>query len=97
MPWSFWASYLLKLGLVGLLLGTMYAIGCGLRSLRRYGRRTDRSLCVLETAVLSQHATVYLLKVGARYFLVGAASASMALLAELAPGDLTTAPGYTLK
>ena len=91
MPWSFWTSYLLKLGVVGLLLATLYAGASGLRRLRLFGRGANRNVSVIETALLSQNAAVHLLKVGTRYFLVGTAAAGIATLAELAPADLTRA------
>lgn len=87
MPWSFWASYLLKLGVVGMLLGALYAIASTLRRLRGVGCRGDRSIRIIETVALSQHAAVYLLRVGTRYLLVGTAGDSVALLGELAAPD----------
>lgn len=89
MPWNFWAAYLLKLGIVGLLLAAAYAAAHALRRLRFFVARVDRRLGVLETVVLSQHATVHLLRVGTRYFLVGTAGATIATLAELAATELT--------
>jgi flagellar biogenesis protein FliO len=88
MPWSFWASYLLKVGIVGALLAALYAAARALRRTRFFGRPADRRIRVLETALLSQHAAIYLLGVGERYFLVGASGATIATLAELAPADL---------
>ena len=88
MPWSFWAGYLLKLGIVGALLAALYAAACALRRLRFFANPADRRIRVLETTVLSQHAAIYLLKVGTRYFLVGTAGATVAKLAELAASEL---------
>ncbi|HEY6325285.1 MAG TPA: flagellar biosynthetic protein FliO [Candidatus Cybelea sp.] len=97
MPWSFWASYLLKLGIVGALLAALYAAVRALRRTRFFARAADRRIRVLETAVLSQHAAIYLLGVGERYFLVGAAGATIATLAELAPSEISAGRDYTLK
>lgn len=88
MPWSFWASYLLKLGVVALLIAALYAAARMLRRLRFLTGRSDRRMCVLETVALSQHAVLHLISVGTRYFVVGAAGTEIALLAELAPAEI---------
>jgi flagellar biogenesis protein FliO len=94
VPWSFWASYLLKLGVVALIVAALYAGARWLRRLRRLTGRGDRSLYVIETVALSQHAVVALLGVGTRYFMVGAAGTEIALLAEVAPAEVAP-PGAT--
>ena len=88
MPWSFWAGYLLKLGVAGALLAALYAVARVLRRMRFFARPANRKIRVIETAVLSQHAAIYLLRVGQRCFLVGTAGADIATLAELAPAEL---------
>ncbi len=88
MPWSFWASYLLKLGIVGVLLAVLYAAARAFRRMSCFAHPADRRIRVMDTAVLSQHAAIYLLSVGARYFLVGTAGAGIATLAEFAPAEL---------
>ncbi|MBV9333316.1 MAG: FliO/MopB family protein, partial [Candidatus Eremiobacteraeota bacterium] len=47
----------------------------------RRGRRVD----VLESAMLSQHAALHVVRVDARYFLIGSAAAGVTRLAELRP------------
>ncbi len=91
MPWSFWTSYLLKLGIVGIVLTAIYASAQTLRRLRFFAARNQRRMCVVESAALSQHAAVHLLNVGTRYFLVGTSGGSIAMLAELAPTELVPA------
>ncbi len=93
MPWSFWTSYLLKLGIVGMLLAALYGAARAFRRIRCFAHPADRRVRVMETAMLSQHAAIYLLNVGARYFLVGTMGAGIQTLAELAPEDLQ--PGET--
>jgi flagellar biogenesis protein FliO len=87
MPWSFWASYLLKLGVVGALLAALYAVARALRRMRLFARSDQQRIRVIETAVLSQHAAIYLLNVGTRRFLIGTSGASITTLAELAPEE----------
>jgi flagellar biogenesis protein FliO len=87
MSWGFWASYLLKLGVVALVLAATYAAAHALRKLRFLAVRSDRRICLLETAMLSPHAAVHLLKVGARYLVVGTAGGTIATLAELTPEE----------
>ncbi|MBV8344568.1 MAG: flagellar biosynthetic protein FliO [Candidatus Eremiobacteraeota bacterium] len=91
MAWSFWAAYLLKLAIVGLVLAASYAAAHALRRLRCFSTSADRKLRVLESAAISQHAAVHLVKAGRRYFLIGAAGTSIAVLAELAAADATPA------
>jgi flagellar biogenesis protein FliO len=88
MPWSFWASYLLKLGVIGALLAVLYAGARALRRMRFFASRGDRSINVIDSVALSQHAAIHLLNVGTRYFLIGTAGAAIATLAELAPAEL---------
>lgn len=80
---GFWEGYVLKLFVVALLLAAIYAIGAKVR------RRTilgggGRWIRVIEAAMLSQHAAIYVVSVGGRYFLLGAGSGGVARLAELA-------------
>lgn len=84
MAWSFWAAYLERLGLVALLLGLLYLIARRLRSLRFFSARS-RSIAVIESAILSQHAAVHVVRVGARYFALGT---GVARLAELSAAEL---------
>lgn len=86
MPWNFWAGYLEKLAIVALLLGAIYAVARALRQTRFFGR-AGRRVSLIEAVMLSQHAAVYLVRVGARYFLLGGTPAAVSLLAELAPSD----------
>jgi flagellar biogenesis protein FliO len=91
MPWTFWASYLLKLGIVGLMLAATYCAAVALRRLPFFAARADRRIRIVESAALSQHAAVYLVRVGARCFLVGTAGTSIATLGELAAAELPPA------
>ncbi len=90
MPWSFWASYLLKLGIAATLLTALYAAARAFRRMRCFAA-ADRRIRVMETALLSQHCAIYLLNVGKRYFLVGTTGAGIATLAELAAAELESA------
>jgi hypothetical protein len=93
MPWSFWASYIAKLAIVGVALGALYMIACRLRRTRIFACGAGRCVSVIESTMLSQHAAVHLLRAGTRYFLVGSASAGICMLVELAPADLAPAGG----
>lgn len=93
MPWSFWVNYLLKLSVVALVLAALYAGARALRRTRFFASRGERSINVIDSVALSPHATVYLLRIGTRYFLIGSADAAVATLAELAPAELPLEPG----
>lgn len=86
MPWSFWAGYLEKLGIVALLLLALYVVASRLRQTRLFAR-SGRSLTLLESMMLSQHAALYIVRVGSRYFLIGSAAGGICALAELAESD----------
>jgi flagellar biogenesis protein FliO len=79
LPWSFWAGYLAKLTLVALALGVIYVLARWLRRTRFFDRG-DRLVNVVESAALSQHAALYLVRAGSRYFLIGT---GVSLLAEV--------------
>jgi flagellar biogenesis protein FliO len=80
MPWSFWAAYLAKLTLVALALAVTYVLARWLRR-TRFFERGDRLVNVVESAPLSQHAALYLVRAGSHYFLIGS---GVCLLAEVA-------------
>jgi len=88
MPWSFWASYLLKLAIAGAVLAAVYVVARKLRGWRFAAERADRALRVVDAAALSPHAAVYVIEAGARRFLVGTSGAAIATLAELERANL---------
>ena len=59
MPWSFWAGYLEKLGIVALVLLAVYFVAGWVRQTRFFAR-SGRSLTLLESMMLSQHAALYI-------------------------------------
>jgi flagellar biogenesis protein FliO len=79
VPWSFWVGYLAKLTLVALALGVIYVLARWLRRTRFFDRG-DRLVNVVESAALSQHAALYLVRAGSRYFLIGT---GVSMLAEV--------------
>lgn len=85
MPLPFWGAYAVRLAVAALVFCALYVIARRLRKARfaRHGRRVD----VLESAMLSQHAALHLVRVDARYFLIGSAAAGVTRIAEI----------YTLK
>ena len=82
MPPSFWAAYGIKLAIVAALLAGLYALG---RFLRRLPAR--RCVEVLDARGLSAQPALYVVRAGARYFLVGTGSSGVCKIAELAPSD----------
>jgi flagellar biogenesis protein FliO len=87
MPWNFWAAYLERLATIALVLVALYFAA------RRFGRtspfvRSGRRLRLLESMTLSQNAALYVVQVGARFFLIGSAPAGVWALAELAEVEL---------
>ncbi len=86
MPWTFWAAYLEKLGIVALVLLALYFVASRLRNMRFFAR-SGRSLTLLESMILSQHAALYIVRVGSCYFLIGGAAGGICALAELTESD----------
>lgn len=84
MPPSFWGAYAVRLAIVALVLFAFYAVARCFRNAHPFGRR-GRRLDVLESTMLSQHAALHLVRVDARYFLIGSAAAGVSRIAELPP------------
>lgn len=85
---NFWAAYALKLLVVALLLAGLYALGRLLRRARFSGVSGLRSVTVVESAMLSPQLWIHVVKVGRRYFFLGAGQGGIATLAELAPEEI---------
>jgi flagellar biogenesis protein FliO len=80
MTAGFWAAYLVKLSIVGVLLTGLYVLARRLRAV--VVRGGHRYVDVVESTMLSPHAAVHLLRVGSSYLLVGGGTAGLAKLAE---------------
>ncbi len=81
MPLAFWGGYVVRLAVAALVIGALYIVARRLRDTRVFGRRSRR-VEVLESAMLSQHAALHLVRVDARYFLIGSAAAGVTRIAE---------------
>jgi flagellar biogenesis protein FliO len=88
MSSGFWVQYVFALLVVALMLGGLYAVVRGLARGRLIASSERRLVTVLESTPLSQHAAVHVIKVGARYYLVGAANGAMETLTELEPAEV---------
>jgi flagellar biogenesis protein FliO len=88
MSWGFWTNYFLALTIVALMLGGLYVLARGLARGRVFASADRRLVTVLETTMLSQHVLVHVVKVGARYLLIGGSNGSISTLAELAPDEV---------
>src|SRR5580658_2945940 len=83
MSGSFWLSYAFALVVVALLLGGLYAVVRGLARGRILVSADRRLVTVLESTVLSQHSTLHVIKVGARYYLIGGGQGHVTSITEL--------------
>ena len=86
MAGGFWTAYVARLAIVAVALILLYAVARRLQSTQLFARRTRR-LELLESAMLSPHAALHVVRAGARYFLIGSASGGVTRLAELTPRD----------
>jgi len=82
---GFWATYFERLAIVALVLVAVYFLGRKLRETRFFAR-AGRRLRVIESAMLSPHATLHIVQVGCRYFLIGSGSAGPTRLADVTTG-----------
>ena len=88
MSWGFWFNYFLALTIVALMLGGLYIIVRGLARGRVFASADRRMVTVLESTMLSQHASVHVVKVGGQYMLVGGSNGSVSMLKELPAEDV---------
>jgi flagellar biogenesis protein FliO len=87
MPPSFWASYVEKLAVVGLLLAALYFVAGVLRRMQFFAR-TGRRVALVESMALSPHAALYIVRAGPRYFLIGSTAGGLSTLAELTASEV---------
>ena len=83
MPRSFWTNYALALATVALMLAGLHMLARRIARGRSFGSANRRLVTVIESTMLSQHASVHVVKVGARYLVIGAANAALSTLAEI--------------
>ncbi|MBV8331997.1 MAG: flagellar biosynthetic protein FliO [Candidatus Eremiobacteraeota bacterium] len=88
MSTGFWLNYFLALTIVALMLGGLYITVRGLARGRLLASAHRRMVTVLESTMLSQHASVHVVKVGAKYMLVGGSNGNVSMLTELPPEDV---------
>lgn len=86
MSSNFWVQYIVALLVVGLMLGGLYTLVRALARGRVLASSDRRLVTVLESTALAQHAAVHVVKVGKKYFLVGASNGQVNSLGEL-PGE----------
>lgn len=84
MPANFWVAYAEKLAIVAIVFAALYFAGRRLNRTRLFAGRGRMKL--VESVALSPRAALHLVRVGARYFLIGSAD-EVRLVAELASGD----------
>ena len=87
---NLWLDDLLAFAVVALAMAGLYAILRGVLRGRVLASVDRRLVTVLESTMLSQQSTLHVVKVGARYLLVGSANSSISTLAELPPQDVET-------
>lgn len=78
-----WAFALVALMLVGM----MY-VGRAVQRGRVVASVGRRLVSTIESTALAQNVTVHVVRVADKYFLLGGASGSVSLLAELPPGEI---------
>lgn len=88
MEWTLWLRAITALALVALLLyGLFWAVRL-LSQGRLLALGQSRLVFVVESAMLSQNTSVHVVRIGGRYYLVGAAAGHVALISELPAEDV---------
>jgi len=87
MPLSFWAGYFEKLAIVALSLTALYLLARKLRH-AQFHSRDGRSVSLLETTMLSQHAALHVVRAGSRHFLIGSSAGGVSRIAELSSAQV---------
>ena len=82
------ASYVIGLATVGFVLAAFYAIARAWKSGRLRLSPRKRLICVIETAALTQHAVLQIVRIGRRYYALGGGASNVRLLCELPAADL---------
>ena len=83
MSTGFWWSYIGALLVVALMLGGLYAVVRGLARGRLIASTSRRIVTVLESTPLSQHSAMHVVKVGSKYYLIGASNGHVSTLGEM--------------
>lgn len=83
MSGNFWFQYTAALLVVALMLGGLYALVRGLARGRVLASADRRLVTVVESTALAQHTAMHVVKVGKKYFLIGAGNGHVSTLGEL--------------
>ena len=81
-------SYLIGLATVGLVLAAFYAVARAWKAGRLRLSTRKRLICVIETAALTQHAVLQIVRIGRRYYALAGGAGNVHLLCELPAADL---------
>lgn len=87
---SFWLQYAFVLAVVGLMLLGLYALARGLGRARMLATTQQKLLSVVDSTPLSPQTTLFVVKVGEKFLLVGGGAGHLTYLSEV-PGDDVTA------
>ena len=88
MSSGFWFNYIVALVVVALMLGGLYAVVRGLARGRVLLSTSKRIVTVVESTALSQRSAVHVVKVGKKYYLIGASEGHVSTLGELDNDEL---------
>ena len=80
---SFWTNYVLALALVAIVLAVLAFVGRFLKRAAWNAHAGGRYVAVVESAMLSPHASLHVVKTGRRYLLIGVSNASICGLTEI--------------
>lgn len=88
MEFTLWLRAISALALVALLLYGLFWLVRLLSQGRLLALRQSRLVVVVESTMLSQNTSVHVVRIGSRYYLVGAAAGHVALISELSAEEI---------
>ena len=83
-----WLRVISGLALVAFLLLGLYYVVRFLSQGRLLTLGRSRLMTVIETTFLAQNTSIHVVKIGGRYFLIGASSGHVALISEIPPEEV---------
>lgn len=88
MEWTVWLRAISALALVALLLYGLFWATRFVSAGRLLALGRSRLVVVIESTVLSQNTSVHVVRIGRRYYLVGAGSGHVSLISELSAEEI---------
>ena len=88
MEWTVWLRAIGALALVALLLYLLYWVARFISQGRVVTLGRSRLVSVIESCFLSQNTSVHVVKIGGKYYMVGASAGHVSLISEIPASEV---------